>query len=270
MADGWDSYPHDWDQRRRAIYQRDEYQCQNCGRRGGAAGNAELHCHHIVPKSKGGSHDASNLVTLCRNCHNQVHDHHIPKMSNVSSGSRGQNAGLDDWQSSTQASESLQAVANEHFESETEVPNDSDSTKTASKEASAGDSRSSRRMPTRTWVGSLGWILYGSMLFGSVFFILSGSSDAGVIFLGSLAYILGIPLVLIWTSPNNKETISVLLLGMPVCFVLGSIAGIFAESTLIRGATGYPAIAFSYALSRFETSNTSYYRKIREQYTVNT
>lgn len=126
MPDGWDSYPHDWDERRRAVYQRDEYQCQNCGRRGGAAGNAELHCHHIVPKSKGGSHDATNLVTLCRNCHNQVHDHHIPKMSEVNSGGRNQNAGLDDWQSSTQASESLQAVANKHFESDKQKLTESD------------------------------------------------------------------------------------------------------------------------------------------------
>lgn len=121
MADGWDSYPHDWDERRRVVYQRDEYQCQNCGRRGGAAGNAELHCHHIVPKSKGGSHDMNNLVTLCRDCHNQVHDHHIPKMSEVSSGGQSQNAGLDDWQSSTQASESLQSIANKHFESDTQT-----------------------------------------------------------------------------------------------------------------------------------------------------
>lgn len=123
MGDGWatSEYPHDWDERRREIYARDGHQCQNCGAHGGSIGDAELHCHHIVPKSKGGSHDKSNLVTLCRDCHNQVHDHHIPKMSDVNSRSRNPNSGLDDWQSSTQASESLQAVANEHFESDESI-----------------------------------------------------------------------------------------------------------------------------------------------------
>ena len=29
--------------------------------------------HHIVPRSEGGSNDASNLVALCRNCHWLVH-----------------------------------------------------------------------------------------------------------------------------------------------------------------------------------------------------
>lgn len=191
-------------------------------------------------------------------------------MSNVSSGSRGQNAGLDDWKSSTQASESLQAVADEHFESDTQSPTESTAAEGSTDKPLTSHSGSSHRMPTRTWVGSLGWILYGTMLFGSVFFILSGNSDAGIILLSSLAYILGIPLVLIWTSPNNRETISVLLLAVPVCLTLGFIAGVFAESSFVRGATGYPAIAFSYALSRFETSDTSYYEKVRERYTVDT
>lgn len=70
MAGG---YPEDWDRRREVVYRRDKYQCQNCGRRGSSRGNAELHAHHIVPKSKGGSHNPSNLVTLCQQCHSAVH-----------------------------------------------------------------------------------------------------------------------------------------------------------------------------------------------------
>lgn len=66
-------YPADWDQRRRAVYQRDDYTCRNCGIKGGSRGNAELHAHHIVPKSKGGVHDQPNLVTLCDACHDAVH-----------------------------------------------------------------------------------------------------------------------------------------------------------------------------------------------------
>lgn len=74
------SYPPDWDARRRATYQRDDYTCQNCGATGGrqARGNgAVLHAHHIVPRSRGGSNALSNLQTLCESCHNNVHDHDI-------------------------------------------------------------------------------------------------------------------------------------------------------------------------------------------------
>jgi len=67
-------YPDDWDARRRQVYGRDEWTCQNCGRRGGPYGDQELHCHHIVPKGRGGSHRVSNLVTLCEDCHKAVHN----------------------------------------------------------------------------------------------------------------------------------------------------------------------------------------------------
>lgn len=29
------SYPDDWDKRRRKVYKRDSFECQNCGRKGG-------------------------------------------------------------------------------------------------------------------------------------------------------------------------------------------------------------------------------------------
>lgn len=67
------SYPPDWDQRRKAVYQRDGYQCQNCGSAGGPKGNKELHAHHIVPKAQGGTHKKSNLITVCKDCHNSIH-----------------------------------------------------------------------------------------------------------------------------------------------------------------------------------------------------
>ena len=80
-----DGYPDDWDRRRKKVYQRDGYQCQRCGASGGGSGNAELHAHHKVPKSKGGSHRLSNLTTLCSDCHSQVHAHAVG--GNTSSGS---------------------------------------------------------------------------------------------------------------------------------------------------------------------------------------
>lgn len=36
-----------------------------------------LHVHHVVPRSRGGGHDDSNLVTLCGWHHEWVHGHPI-------------------------------------------------------------------------------------------------------------------------------------------------------------------------------------------------
>ena len=66
-------YPPDWNSKRKNVYQRDNQECQNCGVSGGQHGRAELHAHHIVPKSRGGTHEKSNLITLCKDCHNTVH-----------------------------------------------------------------------------------------------------------------------------------------------------------------------------------------------------
>lgn len=69
-----EQYPDDWYSRRKKVYKRDNYTCQNCGERGGPYGDTELHAHHIIPKSKGGSHDLDNLETLCKYCHDKVHE----------------------------------------------------------------------------------------------------------------------------------------------------------------------------------------------------
>jgi len=68
------NYLDDWDRRRRAVYERDNYTCQNCGWAGGPVGDIELHCHYVVPKSWGGTHRTENLVTLCEDCHDAVHN----------------------------------------------------------------------------------------------------------------------------------------------------------------------------------------------------
>lgn len=94
-----DRYPPDWDSRRRRVYQRDGYTCQHCGVRGGPHGEVELHCHHKIPISEGGSHRLSNLVTLCWRCHDAVHDHHIPRMSDVRSSDKPDPRIFDDLQS---------------------------------------------------------------------------------------------------------------------------------------------------------------------------
>lgn len=68
-------YPPDWDSRRKQVYRRDGFQCQECGRYGGPRGDAELHAHHNTPIADGGSHDLSNLTTLCKDCHAETHEH---------------------------------------------------------------------------------------------------------------------------------------------------------------------------------------------------
>jgi ribosomal protein L37AE/L43A len=66
-------YPSDWNSRRKEVYARDNYACQNCERKGGSDHDIVLHAHHIVPKSKGGTHSKSNLVAVCEDCHYAIH-----------------------------------------------------------------------------------------------------------------------------------------------------------------------------------------------------
>jgi len=68
-----DRYPSDWASRRKRVLRRDNYTCQNCGVQGGPHGNVELHVHHSVPVSKGGTHQLSNLITHCDSCHDAIH-----------------------------------------------------------------------------------------------------------------------------------------------------------------------------------------------------
>ncbi len=68
-------YPPNWDQIRRNVYARDGFQCTDCGAKGGSNGDTELHAHHQTPISDGGSHQMSNLRTLCYSCHDNVHPH---------------------------------------------------------------------------------------------------------------------------------------------------------------------------------------------------
>ncbi|MDL0140737.1 HNH endonuclease [Halobacterium salinarum] len=75
-------YPSDWDSRRKEVYQRDEYTCQNCGATGGTSNDVELHAHHIVPKSQGGTHQLSNLVCICAQCHDAIHNSSVAPTGN--------------------------------------------------------------------------------------------------------------------------------------------------------------------------------------------
>lgn len=66
--------PDNWNHLRRRVYRRDSWQCQCCGRRGNEGGSAQLHAHHILERSSGGTNDLDNLITLCDRCHAAYHD----------------------------------------------------------------------------------------------------------------------------------------------------------------------------------------------------
>ena len=54
---------------REAVFARDDFTCAYCGSRGG-----RLECDHIVPVSRGGGHEDSNLTTACFTCNRSKRD----------------------------------------------------------------------------------------------------------------------------------------------------------------------------------------------------
>ena len=65
-------YPDNWEDRRKRVLERDDYECQECG-----ATDTTLQVHHITPISEGGSHSLDNLKTICRSCHASEHPQKI-------------------------------------------------------------------------------------------------------------------------------------------------------------------------------------------------
>lgn len=68
---------------RAAVFKRDRYTCQSCGDHTG--GN--LHAHHIRPFAEdlAGRFDVQNGLTLCRPCHERLHNKPIPRRRRVRS-----------------------------------------------------------------------------------------------------------------------------------------------------------------------------------------
>lgn len=58
-----------WYRIMKEVFRRDNYTCQYCGAKGG-----KLEADHIIPFSRGGTDDLSNLVTSCRRCNRQKKD----------------------------------------------------------------------------------------------------------------------------------------------------------------------------------------------------
>lgn len=73
---GYGNYSRDWDGARKRALERDNYECQICGRANEAHQEdfgKSLDIHHIRPARKFDdqeeAHQLSNLITLCRSCH---------------------------------------------------------------------------------------------------------------------------------------------------------------------------------------------------------
>jgi 5-methylcytosine-specific restriction endonuclease McrA len=53
---------------RTQVLERDGWRCQFCG------SSDNLHVHHQRSRGKGGDDCLENLITLCTNCHRNVHE----------------------------------------------------------------------------------------------------------------------------------------------------------------------------------------------------
>ena len=60
--------------RRLAIYLRDGFCCQSCGRDLMTAKPAEVQLDHLKCRSHGGGNESTNLVTTCRSCNSSRGD----------------------------------------------------------------------------------------------------------------------------------------------------------------------------------------------------
>lgn len=58
-------------EKRLAIYLRDGLACVYCGR---GLEDVQLTLDHVIPRSQGGLHEATNLVTACTACNSARHD----------------------------------------------------------------------------------------------------------------------------------------------------------------------------------------------------
>jgi len=63
--------PPYWGALRRYVWERDDKHCARCG---DAVALGPAACHHVHAKEDNGSDSARNLVTLCSECHNYLHD----------------------------------------------------------------------------------------------------------------------------------------------------------------------------------------------------
>ena len=72
------NYSEDWKKLREERLRMDNYICQKCGFDGHKQKHL-LNVHHKVALSRGGRNKLSNLITLCKKCHDKVHHKQLVK-----------------------------------------------------------------------------------------------------------------------------------------------------------------------------------------------
>ena len=76
---------YDFENVKMMVRARDNYTCQHCK---GKKKDNRINVHHIVFRSKGGSDEPENLITLCKTCHDALHAGKIKlKLNGKSKGS---------------------------------------------------------------------------------------------------------------------------------------------------------------------------------------
>ncbi|HEM4925531.1 TPA: HNH endonuclease [Streptococcus suis] len=63
-------YGHTW-RKIRASYVKAHPYCELCFKEGRMKRVEEV--HHIKPLAEGGTHDTTNLISLCQSCHSKIH-----------------------------------------------------------------------------------------------------------------------------------------------------------------------------------------------------
>lgn len=65
----------EWRSLRLSVFERDNFACKYCG-----ACGVKLECDHVVPISKGGGNDKTNLVTACVPCNRKKSDKSLKEL----------------------------------------------------------------------------------------------------------------------------------------------------------------------------------------------
>lgn len=62
--------------KKKIVFNRDNWKCVYCGKRLFLNGKNSLQptIDHVVPRSQGGTHDISNLLTSCKKCNHKKSD----------------------------------------------------------------------------------------------------------------------------------------------------------------------------------------------------
>jgi 5-methylcytosine-specific restriction protein A len=63
------AWKHRWEAKRKAVFSRDRWLCQQCLRGGRYVEATEV--DHIIPRSIGGDEALNNLEAICTDCHSE-------------------------------------------------------------------------------------------------------------------------------------------------------------------------------------------------------